>query len=46
MKYEKTFRDLGSGFNECRKDVNEIMDDHTNSRGLWIKNLGLKFDEL
>ena len=40
------FRSDVYGVNECRKDVNEIMDDHTNSGGLWIKNLGLKFDEL
>jgi sugar O-acyltransferase (sialic acid O-acetyltransferase NeuD family) len=26
------------GINQCRKEVNEIMDDHTNSEGLWIKN--------
>ena len=32
------FRPGVYGVNECRKDVNEIMDDHTNSEGLWIKN--------
>ena len=26
------------GVNECRKEVNEMMDTHTNSEGLWIRN--------
>ena len=32
------FRPDVYGVNECRKDVNEMMDDHTNADGHWTKN--------
>ena len=32
------FRPGVYGVNECRKEVNEMMDTHTNSEGLWIKS--------
>ena len=32
------FRPDVYGVHECKKDVNEMMDDHTNADGHWIKN--------